>query len=91
MGKSSANDILEHFNQSFSKLKKEKVIQVSLDGPSMNLKFLDLVNESCSDDELHDLISIDTCILHTIHGAYQYGAKIWSVVKVLQAVWKILN
>ena len=91
MGKSSANDVLEHFNQSCSKLKKEKVMQVSEDGPNANLKFLDLVSENCSNNELLGLISIGTCGQPTIHGAFQHGAKIWSVGKVLWAIWKILN
>ena len=83
MGKFFTNDLLEYFNQSCSKLKKEEVIQVSSDGPNMNLKLLDLVNENRSDDELSGLISIGTCGLHTIHEAFQHGAKIWSVGKVL--------
>ena len=67
MGKSSASDVLQHFNQSCSKLKKEKVMQVFSDGLDMNFKFLDLVNENRGDDELPGLISIGTCGLHTIN------------------------
>ena len=50
-----------------------------------------MVNENSSDDDLPGLTSIGTCGLHTIHGAFQHGAKIWSVRKVLQATWKILH
>ena len=91
MGKSSASDVLEHFNQGCSKLKKEKVILVALDGSNVNLKCLDLVNEYRSDDELSGLISIGTCDLHTFHRPFQHGAKIRSVGKVDQAIWKILG
>lgn len=67
------------------------MIQLSLDGPNVRLKFLDLINENCNDNEPPGLNSIGTCGLHTIHGAFQYGAKIWSVGKVLQAIWKIIH
>lgn len=76
-GKTSADDDLEHFNQSCSTLKKEKMIQVSSDGANMNQSLInDLVNENCSDDELSGLISIATCGLHTIHEAFYHGAFI---------------
>ena len=83
MGKVLATDVLEHFDQSCSKIQKQN-IQVSSDGPNVNLKFLDLVNGNCANNELPSLISIGTCSLHTLHRAFQHGAQIWSVRKVLQ-------
>ena len=91
MGKALATDVLEHFNQSCSKIQKQNIIQVSLGGPNVNLKFLDLVNENCANDELHSLISIGTCSLHTLHQAFQHAPQIWSVRKVLRAMWKTLD
>ena len=67
------------------------MIQVPADGINVNFKFLDLVNENLSDDELPGFISIGRCGLHTIPGAFQNGAKSWSVEKVLQAISKILD
>ena len=64
---------------------------MSADGPSVNLMFLDLVNENSSGDGLPGLISIGTCGAHTIHGALQHGAKNLYVGKVLRAIWKILH
>ena len=83
MGKALATDVLEHFDQSCSKIQKQNIIQVSSDGPNVNLKFLDLVNKNHANDELPSLISIGTCNLHTLHWAFQHGAQIWSVGKVL--------
>ena len=50
-------------------------MQVSSDGPNVNWKFLDLLDESQSADDHPDLISIGTCGLHAIHRAFQHGAK----------------
>ena len=83
MGKSTAND-----DQSHSKLRKEKVIQVSSDGPNVNLKFINLVIVNRSDDELRGLISIDTSGLHTIHVAFQHGAKFGLLEKFSQQYGK---
>ena len=38
-GKSSANDICSHFEQCLGPLEKEKLFQVSSDGPNVNLLF----------------------------------------------------
>ena len=44
-----------------------------------------------SADEHLYLISVDIFGLHTMHRAFQHGAKdsSWSVGKVLHAMWKI--
>ena len=52
-----------------------KLIQISLDGPSVNHKFLEEVSKKRKGDEQHQLINIGTCGLHTIHGAFKTGAK----------------
>ena len=56
---------------------------MSSDGPNVKLEFLDLVSENRSDNELPGLMSIGTYGLHTIHGAFQHGTKIWSLGKGL--------
>ena len=65
MGKTSSSDVLELFHQSCSKIEEQSIMQISSDGPSVNLKFLDLLSESRSAYEHPDLILIGTCGLHT--------------------------
>ena len=78
-------------DQSCSKIREQNIIQVSSDEPNVNLKFLDLVNEIRANDELPSSISIGTCSLHTLHRPFQHSTQIWSVGKVLRAMWKILD
>ena len=44
LGKSSAVHVLEKFEDASFELPKQKCIQISSDGPNVNLKFLDLLN-----------------------------------------------
>ena len=39
LGHAAHQDLLTHFNQCIEKLDASKIIQVSMDGPSVNLKF----------------------------------------------------
>ena len=69
LGKSCANDICSHFEQYLGPLEKEKLRQVSSDGPNVNLLFLKLRTEKREDEELSQLIDLGTCGLHTAHNA----------------------
>ena len=48
---------------------ERKLLQVSMDGPSMNLKFLRLLQSGWKKKDIQELLDIGTCELHTIHGA----------------------
>ena len=68
-------------------------MQVSSDGPNVNLVFLDLLNEHRSDNELSRLMNIGTCGLHTTHNSMKHGENSsgWKLNKLLQSVYKIFE
>ena len=68
-------------------------MQVSSDGPNVNLVFLDLLNEHRSDNELSRLINIGTCGLHTTHNSMKHGENSsgWKLNKLLQSIYKIFE
>ena len=68
-------------------------IQVSSDNPNVNLTFIDNLGGKRKDAEMNDLISIGTCVLHTIHCAFQHGkdASKWHIKKLLAAMFKIFH
>ena len=68
LGKAKAVDIFSKFQACSSSLDKNKIIQVSSDGPKVNLAFLDL-REYRKDEQLNTLLKIGTCGLHTIHNS----------------------
>ena len=64
LSKSSAIDMLQKFEDASFELPKQKCVQISSDGPSVNLMFLNLLNEKHRNECLNELISIGTCGLH---------------------------
>ena len=83
MGKAAATDVLTTFEVASKDLMKDKFVQVSSDGPNVNLKFLDLLDEKRKDDGLNQLISIGTCGLHTVNRAFQNAENVtnWDIKK----------
>lgn len=65
----------------------QKLIQVSMDGPNVNLKFYRLLKDKVED--VCSLIDFGSCSLHVIHGALQYGHKVtgWSVNSFLVGIY----
>ena len=93
LGKAAAQDIYEKFNECISELDENKLLQVSSDGPNINLAFLDLLNEHISDNELSLLINIGTWGLHTIHNSMKHGENSsgWKLKKLLQSMYKLFE
>ena len=93
LGHSTHTDLLEHFNKSTESLDPSKMIQVSMDGPNVNLKFLKVLSSSRDEIKLPSLIDIGTCPLHTVNNSFQTGAKKadWDIKKTLKGVWQIFH
>ena len=88
-----AQQILETFNNGVKILDAKRHIQISSDGPNVNLKFFQLINEERCTAELPSLLNIGTCGLHTIHGSLKAGVKStdWNTGKILKSMWKLLD
>ena len=64
-----------------------------MDGPNVNLKMLQKINEERTANEFHHLISIGSCGLHTVHGAFRTGAEAtdWRIKKILRGACIVLH
>ena len=93
LGGAKAQQILETFNNGIKSLDPRRNIQISSDGPNVNLKFLELVNEGRCTSELPTLLNIGTCGLHTVHGSLKAGVEStdWTTGKILKSLWKLLD
>ena len=67
-----------------------KSLQISLDGLSVNHKFLDEVLKERKADEQYERINIGSCGSHTIHGAFKTSAE-WNIKQTLRKVFKFQN
>ena len=79
--------------QALFKLDTNKMFQVSMDGPVVNLKFLEKLQKDRLENEQHELVNIRSCGLHTIHGAFKTGAEStsWNIRKTLHGSYQILH
>ena len=75
LGKESVNDIYEKFTLTSKVLDPTKFLQVSSDGPYVNLAFLDLINDKRKEMVYSKLIHTGTRGLHTLHNAFSHGVK----------------
>ena len=78
----NAQNILNLLQHSLNELLPQRMIQLSVDGPSTNWKVSKLLEENRSDKEYAPLMNIGSCGLHTVHGAFQMA---W---KPLPGIWK---
>ena len=64
-----------------------------MDGPNVNLKLLEKINEEQTSNKFYCLISIGSCRLHTIYGAFRAGAEAteWKIKKILTGAYYILH
>ena len=93
LGKASTDDVFSKFNNCLTSLDHSKIIQVSSDGPNVNLVFLNLGHENRKDGLLDPLIDIGTWSLHTLHRSFQIREKAtdWNIKKLLSSINKIFD
>lgn len=89
MGHAKAVDIVRAVRVALRDLDIGKLLQISMDGPNVNLKFFE---DFCSDIEAEGLsvpLNIGSCSLHVIHGALLYGNGVtgWKLDKFLKNLY----
>ena len=93
LGKSTAIDLLEHFDRALEKIDLTKLIQVFMDGPSVTWSFYGKLVRKLEEAGLSALINIGSCNLHIIHGAFKTGTKAtrWNIKETLKASFQLLH
>ena len=92
LGHATAKDLEKNFREGLLGLSDKNILQVSMDGPSVNWKFLESLRES-RDEMDRQLIDIGSCGLHVLHGALQTGhtASGWSVNEFLRSIYGLFK
>ena len=93
MGHGREVDLLRHFNTATSEIDRSKVYHISMDGPSVNHKFLKSLKVAWQNLLVHKLIYIGSCNLHIISGAFKTGAQKtgWNIDKTLKGSYQIFH
>jgi hypothetical protein len=74
-GHGTHTDLLKHFKTVTDDLQSNKVYQISMDGPNVNLKFYNEFSAKFKEENCHSSIDIGTCSLHTVHNSFRTGAE----------------
>ena len=92
IGHAAALDIIHELKKGIKELNKGQLLQISIDGPSVNWAFLKEIQKHRQQEELSQLIIVGSCGLHIIHGAFQTGATTtcWNIKGILKAIYKLL-
>ena len=72
IGQGIAKSLLSHFQKVLEKLDIKNLVQISMDGPSVNWRFLEITIEERKKAPLYpEFLNIGSCGLHVLHGAYE--------------------
>ena len=74
-GHATHQDLLKQVCDRMKQLDVNKLLQISVDGLSVNHKFLEEVWKERKGDEQHQLINIGSCGLHAIHDDFKTSAE----------------
>ena len=93
LGHSTHSGLLENFNSCIDGLDPSRMVQVSMDGPSVNWKFHKALNNQRDESKLPTLIGIGSCSLHIVNGTFQRGAGNigWRIKQTLKGVYQLFH
>ncbi|XP_075742493.1 uncharacterized protein LOC142796217 [Rhipicephalus microplus] len=93
MGHTCAEDLVSAFRQAVKAIKGSKILQMSMDGPNVNFKFLRSLKEELHESDESHILDIGSCGLHAINGAYKAGhvASGWDLVSFLQSTYNLFK
>ena len=75
LGQATHTDLIEHVSKLTTTLSSAKIIQVSMDGPNVKLKFSGRLSQYREECKLLQLVAMGTCGLHVVHGAFRASAE----------------
>lgn len=93
MGHSRASNLLESIKEATAGLDLRKLIQISMDGPAVNLSFYRQFTEDFKENYGRSLLDTGICSLHVVSGALQHGHKKagWNVNGILRGMHQVFK
>ncbi|GBN08520.1 hypothetical protein AVEN_113923-1 [Araneus ventricosus] len=93
IGHSTSEDLLSAFYECVVKLDLSKVLQISMDGPSVNWKFYSSLQENLSREYGIQSLTLGTCGLHILNNSFKHGisATGWDITSFLSSLYWIFK
>gem|GEM_PF-6826146 len=96
LGHTTSEDLIQAFKVELKDLNLKKLLQVSMDGPNVNIKFfkdLQTVLSQSHDEDDPIVLFMGTCGLHVVNNAFKtsfYAVK-WNVTTFLRALYNLFK
>ena len=93
MGHATSEDILESFKSALNPIDIGIIIQISMDGPSVNWRFQELYNYDLKEIYQKTLLNLGSCGLHVLHGSFQTGHSVaeWNINSILRSTYNLFK
>ena len=93
LGHSRHTDLNNSFASLIHESSEDKLVQLSMDGPSVNVKLCQVVQDDRKEKGLQHLLDIATCGLRTLHGSFETGSEKskWKMKSLMTASFNVLH
>lgn len=95
LGHATAVDLQDKFHAVISEfgLKLSDMLQISMDGPNVNLNLIERMNCEMVDNHSVGLLRVGSCGLHVVHNAFRSGceASHWDIESFLSASYTLFK
>ena len=85
----NAENLGNSFSSALKHLDQQNLLQLSMDGPSVNWNVLDIVSEKRNENEFEQLLVIGSYSQHVLHGVFKNGGTItkWDLGEILKSMF----
>ena len=88
----NAENLSESIKDASDGLRREKFLQLIMNGPNVNWEVLRKTDEMLIGDNYSNSVNVRSCPQHTVHGAFKTGAtNDWDVYKILKSMLWLLH
>ena len=93
IGHGRKEDLMNYYEEATKDLDPAKSWHIGMDGPNVNLAFEKEMKRTRDELNLPSLIELGTCGLHTVHSAFQTGAKEmnWNLDRYFHKEYKLFD
>ena len=91
LGKAQSVDILECFETLDQMQSLKHMVQVSMDGPKVNLKFQKQLEKRSRDMYEHGLLNLGSCGIHQLHNALKAAMEAMNIGEFLKCLFKLFH
>ena len=76
LNRPNAENLVNSLSSATKDLDQQNLLQISMDGPSVNWNVLNIISEKRNENELEQLLVIGPCSQHVLHGVFKNGVTV---------------